>query len=252
MAIRIAALRTASLSLATAGLLALSTSFAASATGTNLLVNPGFEDPSSANNGDFIDDADFPGWQTTDSEGVFEVWAHNDDTQYTELNAYSNGAVYQDIETTPCDVLTWTVDHRARMVGIDTMHVLAGEAGGNGESGLDVLKATSRDGESIDATTEIADEIVSEGDDTAWSTWSGTYKVPSGQTSTRIAFKAVSATGWNDPEPTAGNFLDNVEVTAVAGECLAETGVDAGSIGLGAAALIAAGGIALAVRRRKA
>ena len=35
-------------------------------------------------------------------------------------------------------------------------------------------------------------------------------------------------------------------------ESLAETGADAGSMGLGAAALIAAGGIALAVRRRKA
>ena len=249
LSIRIAALRAASLSLATAGLLALSSPFSASATGTNLLVNPGFEDPSSANNGDFVDDADFPGWETTDSEGVFEVWTHEDDSQYIELNAYSNGAVYQDVATTPCAVLTWTVDHRARMVGTDTMHVLAGAAGGVGEAGLDVLEATSRDGDAITATTEIADTIETEGDDTAWSTWSGTYTVPAGQTTTRIAFKAISATGWNDPEPTAGNFLDTVELTSAPGECLAETGVDASGIALGGFALVGLGAV-VAIRRR--
>ena len=255
MTIRIAALRAASLSLASAGLLALSSPFAASAVGTNLLANPGFEEPASANQGDMILDAEVPGWQTTDDQGEFEFWIHDDTTQYIELNANSDGAVFQDIDTTPCDVLTWTVDHRARMIGIDTMHVLAGPAGGTGADGLDVLEASSLNGDAIDPTTEIADETtIEDGDagwDDQWATWSGTYQVPDGQTSTRFAFKAVSATGWSDA--TVGNFLDNVELTAAPGECLAETGVDAAPIGIGGAIALVAGAAGyLATRRRKA
>lgn len=255
MTIRIAALRAASLTLATAGLFAISTPFAASATGPNLLANPGFEEPSSANQGDMILDAEVPGWQTTDDQGEFEFWIHDNTEQYIELNANSDGAVYQDIDTTPCDILTWSVEHRARMAGIDTMHVLAGAAGDTGADGLDVLEATSLDGESITATTEIADETTlvdgDEGWDDQWATWSGTYQVPAGQTSTRFAFKAVSATGWSDA--TVGNFLDNVSLTAEAGTCLAETGVEATPIGLGGAVALVVGAAGyLATRRRQA
>ncbi|MEY4397279.1 MAG: hypothetical protein RLZZ40_1035 [Actinomycetota bacterium] len=257
MAIRLAVLRAASLSLATAGLLVASAPLTASATGANLLTNPGFEEPASAVQGDMILDAEVPGWQTTDDQGEFEFWVHDDDSQYIELNANSDGAVYQDIATTSCDVVTWSVDHRARMIGVDTMHVLAGAAGGTGADGLDVLEATTQDGEAITATTEIVDETEIDDSDPAWDTqwvnWGGTYQVPEGQTNTRVAFKAVSATGWSDA--TVGNFIDNVSVTVEPGTCpnLAKTGVDATPIGLGGALAVVAGVAGyLVARRRKA
>ncbi|MFM6967883.1 MAG: LPXTG cell wall anchor domain-containing protein [Microbacteriaceae bacterium] len=252
-------LRASAIAIVAAGLVAGTAPLSASAVGSNLLLNPGFEEPSSAIQGDMIVDAEVPGWQTTDDQGEFEFWVHDDSSQYIELNANSDGAVFQDVATTSCDIMTWTVAHRARMVGTDTMHVLAGAAGGTGADGLDTLEATSKDGETITATTEIVDSTtLADGDlgwDDQWVDWSGTYQVPEGQTSTRFAFKAVSATGWSDA--TVGNFIDDVSLTVEAGTCpaaaeLPNTGANVAPLGLGAAALVAAGGIALAVRRRKA
>ena len=256
--------RAAAMAVAAAALIAFSTNSAANATPTNLMLNPGFEEPADAINafsGGMVPDASFPGWQTTDVQGKFEVWNHetpvNGDNQYIELNAYSAGAVYQDVATTACDVLTFSVQHRARLAGTDVMHVLAGAVGGNGADGLTVLKADTRDGSAITATTEISDEIASEGDDTAWHTWTGTYQVPAGQDNTRLAFAAVSSASG---DVTAGNFIDNVSVTAVGGTCppaktvptLAHTGFDFQSIAFGGfAAMIGGAAIVVATRRRK-
>lgn len=237
--------------------------FAASAAPENLLLNPGFEEP--AGDG-MVLDSNFPGWQTTDIESTFEVWPHATpvagDNQFIELNAYSAGSVYQDFATTPCATITWTLQHRARLVGTDVMNVAAGPAGGTGNEGLDILSATSKNGAEIDATTEISDTTATEGDDTTWGTWSGTYVVPADQTSTRLAFTAVSSASG---DTTAGNFLDNISATEVAGTCptdeektvdkggLADTGSDTLPLTFGGLAAIALGlGLVLVARRRKA
>lgn len=270
-------IRATSVTLAGAALFLLAAPMQANAVGTNLLLNPGFEEPAQTPSefGTMVLDGAFTGWQTTDVEGVFEVWSHLDasdfdagEGQYIELNAYSSGAVYQDIATTPCDVLTWTVDHRARLVGTDTMHVLAGAAGGTGAEGLVMTEATTRDGLPVTATTSIADDMAVEPNDETWDdaanwhTWTGTYQVPAGQTSTRVAFKASDLMD----DVTIGNFLDNVVVTAEAGTCpvtpppapeapqLAMTGGDLTAIASAGvlALLLAAVGFVLRRRRSEA
>ncbi len=255
--------RSAGLAILTAGLLTFGSANMANAAGTNLMLNPGFEEPANAVStySGMVPDAEFPGWQTTDIQGKFEVWNHdtpvNGDNQFIELNAYSAGAVYQDVATTACDVLTFSVQHRARLVGTDVMHVLAGAVGGNGADGLTVLKADTRDGSAITATTEISDDIATEGDDTAWHTWTGTYQVPADQTNTRIAFAAVSSASG---DVTAGNYIDNVSVTAAPGDCpavttgptLAHTGTNFEPLALGGfAAVIGGAALVAATRRRK-
>lgn len=133
------------------------------------------------------------------------------------------------------------------------MHVLFGAAGGVEANGLTVVKASMRDDASITKTTEIADEVSVQEDDSQdnWHTWQGTYQVPAGQTSTRIAFKAVSSAA-NDP--SIGNFIDDVYVTAEHGTCasgLAATGYDAMPLTLGGSAAVLAGIGALVVARRR-
>jgi hypothetical protein len=254
--------RSAGLAIFTAGLLTFGSANMANAAGTNLIVNPGFEDPANALSifSGMVPQEDFSGWQTTDIQHKFEVWAHttpvNGDNQFIELNAYSAGAVYQDLTTTACDVLTFSVQHRARLVGTDVMHVLAGASGGNGADGLTVLKADTRDGSAITATTEISDDIATEGDDTAWHTWTGTYQVPAGQTSTRIAFAAVSSASG---DVTAGNYIDSVSVTAAPGTCpavttgptLAHTGTNFEPLAFGGFAAVIGGAALVAVTRRR-
>lgn len=264
--------RTVSVCAVAATLFAFSAPTAATAVGSNLLLNPGFEVPAGTPSpfGMMVSDSDFPGWDTTDVQGEFEVWSHLDnvypagEAQYIELNAWSAGAVYQDVDTTPCDVLTWTLDHRARVVGTDTMFVLAGAADGIGADGLEATLANVRNGLPITPTTDIADEItVTDSDaswdaDVNWHTWSGTYQVPAGQTSTRIAFKASDDVA----DASIGNFIDNVVLTAAAGECppeaqdsaaLPNTGTNVTSVVLvGLVALLAGAGSLLAIRRRKA
>lgn len=252
--------RSTAAALASVGMFAFASS--ASAVPTNLIDNPGFEVPASATQnytGGMVPDASFPGWQTTDDQGMFEVWDHATpgpgDSQYIELNAYSAGAVYQDIATTACDILTFSVQHRARMTGTDVMHVLAGAAGGTGDAGLTALEASTFDGAPLATkTTEISDEIGSEGDDTAWHTWTGTYQVPAGQTNTRIAFAAVSSSSG---DVTAGNFLDNVSITAETATCpapkkkLATTGTDSAQLELAGSLALVGGFAAMAIAGRR-
>lgn len=242
----------------------------ATAAPENLLLNSGFEEPAGTPTGlSFFNDADFPGWQTTDVQSKFEVWPKPapvaGNAQFIELNAYSAGTVYQDFATTPCAVVTWSVEHSARLPGTDVMNVSAGLAGGNANEGLTILSATTKNGAAIDPTTELSDTIATEGDDTAWGTWTGTFVVPEGQTTTRIAFSAVSSASGSI---TAGNFLDNVSATEVAGECpgeetveeevvdkevLADTGSDTLPLTFGAAVVMALGAaLVLISRRRKA
>ena len=133
------------------------------------------------------------------------------------------------------------------------MHVLFGAAGGTGATGLTAAEASLRDDETITKTTELADDVnVQEDDsDANWHTWEGTYQVPAGQNNTRVAFAAVSSAA-NDP--SISNFIDDVWVTAEAGTCpavLASTGYDAMPLTLGGAAAVLAGIAALVVARRR-
>ncbi|MDO7269239.1 isopeptide-forming domain-containing fimbrial protein [Shouchella clausii] len=143
-----------------------------------------------------------PGWQTTDdSQGVkiIEIWNYErqyppivrafpappDGIRYAELNAFDDGLLYQDVETTPGQTIKWRLSHMGRQ-GVDTMQVRIGQA-------------------TNDPYDTVVQTQMSSGN-TAWETYTGTYTVPAGQTVTRFGFEAVSAVGGIG----AGNFLDDI------------------------------------------
>jgi hypothetical protein len=190
----------AALSLVGLSVVAVAPTLAASC-GSNspTLQDGGFEapviDPSSFSQ---LDASLVPPWQTTDSQNEIEIWStgfrgvpSDEGNQFAELNANSPGTLYQDVVTTPGDMMTWTLEHRGRL-GSDTMKVLIGDA-----ATADVTSDTGWNFISGDLT-----------DDTSgWGLHTAPYVVPAGQTCTRFAFRAVSAAGGN---PSIGNFLDAV------------------------------------------
>ncbi|MFY4674980.1 isopeptide-forming domain-containing fimbrial protein [Bacillus anthracis] len=186
------------------------------------LINGSFENPNVLNlpndaiyqNGGFwmtVKNTFVPGWKTTDSTGTIEFGSPNklgttpdinnkyhymtdvpNGEQYVELNSYEFGQLYQDIETTPGQTISWRLSHRAayqnQTHGYDQMAVRIGSntiAPGN----LPVIQMISTH--------------TSEG----WVEYHGTYTVPANQTVTRFGFEAVKSVLG---QPNSGNFLDDI------------------------------------------
>lgn len=156
------------------------------------LDNASFEAPVLTNNTyQQIKDALVPGWSTTASDQLIEIWKSGFNgvpaaagLQFAEINATQVATLYQNIATTPGQTLTWSLSHRGRQ-GVDTMHVEIGTVGG-------VVNYTSG--------------TISDGN-TAWGRWTGTYTVPAGQYTTQFAFVADTTHGGNK---SIGNFLDDI------------------------------------------
>ncbi|WP_218034717.1 isopeptide-forming domain-containing fimbrial protein [Acrocarpospora corrugata] len=129
-----------------------------------------------------------PGWRTTSTDHAIEIWSTRmgvppiEGKQFAELNATQVATLYQDRPTTPGQKLYWRLSHRGRL-GTDTMALGIGDP-----------KAPAQQTIASDGTTK-------------WGTYTGTYTVPAGMTTTRFAFRSISAAGGN---PTFGNFLDDV------------------------------------------
>lgn len=166
---------------------------------TDALVNGGFEDPGVAP-GTFtlFPATSVPPWQTTDVADQIEIWGDGfndvpagEGASFAEINANSAGTLYQDVVTTPGETMHWTLLHRAR-IGTDVMAVLIGDATTADPTGPSGWDFTSPD---------LSD------DTTAWGSHAGDYVVPTGQTCTRFAFRAVSSGAGAE---SFGNFLDAV------------------------------------------
>ncbi|WP_319200559.1 prepilin-type N-terminal cleavage/methylation domain-containing protein [uncultured Ilyobacter sp.] len=105
---------------------------------------------------------------------------------YPELEGNQTASLYQEIETTPGTTLTWSISHMER-VGED----------------VSTVSFCYRD-------ESIVLEIMTDGN-TEWGTYTGTYVVPEGQTTTIFYVDAVStATG----SASVGNFIDAFSVTS--------------------------------------
>jgi hypothetical protein len=163
------------------------------------LQNGGFETPP-VPPGTFVQlpAAQVPPWQTTDSLGEIELWGDGflgvpaaEESNFAELNAHSDGTLYQDVISVPGEEMTWELLHRAR-VGVDSMRVLIGDA-----TTADVFSDNGWDFISADLSD----------DTTAWGMHTDTYVVPAGQTCTRFAFRTVSTGSGSG---SVGNFLDAV------------------------------------------
>ncbi len=146
---------------------------------------------------------DVPGWGTIanspskgvnfDQRNAIELWKSSqtyyplikpsEGNQFAEINAFTDGRLYQDFALPANAQIRWQVSHHGRDSS-DTMEVLLG-----------VPDKEFRQGSpNITPNTE-------------WRTYSGTYTVPSGQDITRFALKAIGGDG-------AGNFVDDVRLTA--------------------------------------
>ncbi|MDX1908437.1 MAG: T9SS type A sorting domain-containing protein [Bacteroidia bacterium] len=166
---------------------------AGGATTQYAIINGGFEEPVIPPvTYRIMSETNVPGWETTASDGQIEIWSNNfqgiaayEGTQFAELNANLVAANYQDIITTPGDVLQWAFSHRGRGSATiaDVMQVKIGPAGG-----------TSNFSQSYSATN------------TAWVRNTGYYTVPAGQTLTRFQLEAVST---GSGSISVGNFVDD-------------------------------------------
>ncbi|MBR7796647.1 LPXTG cell wall anchor domain-containing protein [Agaribacter marinus] len=163
------------------------------------LINGSFEEPKTSGDAGrayMYKPSSVPGWNTTDS--AIEIWRPGnpseysnyypapDESRWAELNAYENGMLYQDVETTPGQTLYWSLDHRGR-AGEDTMQVRIGPVTDN-------------------PYDTVVQEQITDGND-AWGTHTGIYIVPEGQTLTRFGFEAVTSAGNG---LAMGNFIDNI------------------------------------------
>ncbi|MEO8094781.1 MAG: DUF11 domain-containing protein [Pseudolysinimonas sp.] len=154
------------------------------------LENGGFESPAFASGYQIMPQEDVPGWSTTAADGAIELWTSGflgvpsaTGTQFAELNANLVSTLYQDLATSPGQVLKWELQHRGRS-GVDVMSVMLGPPGG----------------------PLVAQGAPISDDTAAWGSYSGLYTVPPGQTTTRFAFESVSSTGGD----SYGNFLDSI------------------------------------------
>ncbi|WP_298118936.1 DUF11 domain-containing protein [uncultured Aurantimicrobium sp.] len=156
------------------------------------LENESFEAPVlTTNTYQQLKDWDVPGWTTTASDQLIEIWKSGFNgvpaaagLQFAEINATQVSTLYQEIATTPGQTLTWSLSHRGRQ-GVDTMHVEIGNQAG----AVNYVSGTISDG------------------NTAWGRWTGTYTVPAGQYITQFAFVADTTHGGNK---SIGNFLDDI------------------------------------------
>uniref|UniRef100_UPI0035AB7E23 SpaA isopeptide-forming pilin-related protein n=1 Tax=Bacillus bingmayongensis TaxID=1150157 RepID=UPI0035AB7E23 len=148
-------------------------------------------------------ESEVPGWLTTDkSQGVklIEIWDYKqgypgvvkdfptppDGNRYAEINAGENGMLYQDVKTTPGQTIYWRFSHKGRE-GIDKMQLRIGPSTNN-------------------PYDTVVQQQMSDGN-TAWGTYTGTYKVPEGQTVTRFGFEAVSTSNGS---MGYGNHIDDI------------------------------------------
>ncbi len=167
-------------------------------------INPDFEEPVIVQSGwpTFLDASAVPGWETTASDNVIEMWPNSANgggvmaysgSQYIELNANVQSGIYQDYAT-PVDgiIFNYSFAHSARnsaSSGSDVVAVLAGPPGGP-----------------LVELAQYSSQVW-----TGWHVYTGSYTVPAGQTITRFEFRAVSTAAG---DPTVGNFLDAIEFTS--------------------------------------
>ncbi|MEO9966647.1 MAG: hypothetical protein ABJF11_12695, partial [Reichenbachiella sp.] len=138
-----------------------------------------------------LDQSEADGWSTDNASGNLEYWLSGfqgvpstEGNQFAEINSDGEGAFYFDVVTKPGVRMLWSFDHRGR-------------------SGVDVV-ALEIDDPAAGSPVEIGQYSTGTSD---WSTYSGEYTVPDGQTISRFSFRAISTAGGNI---TVGNFLDNV------------------------------------------
>ena len=128
---------------------------------------------------------------------------------FAELTIHTKSAIYQDLSTAPGSVYTWSLRHAPYARRTDTMSVMIGSTSkqvaqdatretvnGNGDRVGFVGKVIATKG-ATDDPHDLSKQ---------WETYTGTYKIPDGQTTTRFTFATASASS----EDMSGNNLDSI------------------------------------------
>lgn len=183
----------------------LAVAVGAQAASAGSLLNGSFEDDSGftflAN--DFVqtDQSNVPGWSTTASDGLIEIWqAPGPDAgatpaylgdNFAELNATQSSALFQDVSGFSAgELIGWEFAHRGR-TGVDTMELRITDLG------LDDLFGTSDD------VTLFSDEFSTGMDD--WAFYSSSTSLLASGNDLRFSYAAVSTANG---DLTTGNFID--------------------------------------------
>ncbi|WP_426090918.1 LamG-like jellyroll fold domain-containing protein [Flavobacterium sp. DSR3-2] len=153
-------------------------------------------------------DASFiPNWKSAAPNNQVEIWHNSHDPaddingkafsgiQWAEINALTNDGFYQDIATTPGDILQWSFAHRKR-------------TGFAGSANEDIMQLLIGNPNALPLSNQ--GDFVSAGD-ASWTEYTGRYLVPLGQTTTRLTFTAITSNGGAG----SGNFVDNVQLFVV-------------------------------------
>lgn len=138
--------------------------------------------------------------------------------QFAELNCDAEGALYQDVLTTPGETLNYKFAHRARgsypssTKEYDSMYVLIMST--KLAQGI-ITHRQVRDVINNLAAYPGATVTKYTSDDQQWSRYAGTYNVPEGsdQYSTRFFFVSGDSTEVASGINTVGNFLDDIALT---------------------------------------
>lgn len=127
---------------------------------------------------------------------------------FAELSIHTQSAIYQDLSTAPGSIYTWSLRHAPYARKPDAMSVMIGST--SKQTAQNATRETVNG--NGDKTGFVGTVITTKGatDDphdlsNQWETYSGTYKIPDGQTTTRFTFATASA-----DSPLSGNNLDNI------------------------------------------
>lgn len=158
---------------------------------------------------------------TTESDNTLDGYSWHGDkiaadgNQFAELNCETAGALYQDVLTTPGEVLNYQVAHRARGTNGD-------DTSAEEKDTMYVVAMSSEMAQNITTQAQVLDVVNNKESypgamvatytdgDRSWTTHQGTYTVASNQYSTRFFFVAGN-TASN--KLIVGNFIDNVRFT---------------------------------------
>jgi hypothetical protein len=170
-------------------------------TAHSAIVNGSFEQPTVPPGQYNPDLTSVPGWSTTASNNKIEIWNNYqgisayEGSQFTEVNAWGNTAIYQDVTITTAGLLSVEFAHRGRS-GTDTLQMSVIYAGLDGVF------------DSADDQTVFSDDYAT---GTAWNLYPETdvvTTVAGGQY--RFEFQAIAT---SNNVAGAGNFLDAVSYT---------------------------------------
>jgi hypothetical protein len=162
-----------------------------------IVINSDFEQPLLANPNtfSFVHHTAVPGWVTTSSSGMIEIWrtpfngvVPASGQQHIELNANEPADLYFDACMFNGEVLNWSFFHRGRS-GRDSARLLIGPPGAE----LEVMRFGTGN--------------------SAWVQYSGNFTNTFGNRTIRFRFQPIRTAGGN---LTVGNFIDNVQIIGLA------------------------------------